>query len=131
MQIPDTIRPTTFCFFYRTDRYDDNLDFYKNQLKLTVKDEYTTGDGRRGVIFDINGYAELEFFEPKAGVNIEPISGGLRLEVPDIDDTFSCMQDAGLPLISNIRTHSWGEKSFSVRAPDGLLVQVYALMKKQ
>ncbi|SEF12264.1 VOC family protein [Jiangella alba] len=48
----------------------------------------------------------------------------LNVEVPDVDDWYARLTEAGLPIRLELRDEDFGQRHFIVEAPDGVLVDV-------
>lgn len=115
---------TRFNLHYDSPDFDAALIFYRDTLGWAIKRQFDE-HGRRGVIFAVNEVVELAFFgqsenEPQR----VPAPGTIRLKVyvDDVDAEYDRLTAAGVAVIDPITDREWGERSFGIRAVDGLVI---------
>jgi len=116
-----------FTLFYDAPDYERDVAFYRDTLGLPVIGSYDDGH-KRGTIFQVNARVELELMGTPAGQpQQKPPPSGMRLKfrVSDIDAEYERLQAAGVTIIEPLQARPWGERSFGLSAPDGLLLYVY------
>lgn len=122
---------TTFCIFYDSPNYDVALPFYRDVLGWTVKNSYEH-PGRRGTILQVREGVEFELIGPSAGSQqTRPSPQGMRIRLEMADDQaceaeFNRLRAAEVEITKNVKRHPWGETSFGIRTPDGLMIYIYA-----
>ena len=59
-----------------------------------------------------------------------PTAAGMlvTIEVPDVDAVHARAREAGLPMHVTLRDQAWGQRHFITEDPDGVLVDVIALI---
>lgn len=115
------------CVFYDVGDFDGVLAFYRDILRLPVKDAWDDGH-KRGAIFAVNSLVDLEIMGVGEGMTPDkppPQHVRLKLMVTDIDAEYARLQAAGVDIIETLQDKSWGERTFGLQAPDGLLIYFY------
>lgn len=107
-----------------TQKVAETREFYLRHfdVKLSYDHEtYVALKTRTGP----HGESEIAFRTPKGG---EPcFSGGLSfaLQVPDADAELARLKRAGVPVVKDISSNPWGDRSFVVVDPSGVGLYVF------
>lgn len=114
-----------FNIHYESPDFDANLAFYRDVLALPIKSQFSH-EHRRGVIFAVGPTAELEFFGPPDGQQGKNCPSfvhlRIKLTVADLQAEYTRLMALGIELLEDIAEKPWGERAFTLRAPDGLTV---------
>lgn len=121
--LPMTI--TRFNLHFDSPTFDACLTFYRDTLGLPVKSTFENAH-RRGVIFAVTPTTELEFFDimDAEAPKHYPAPGTMRIKfmVDDVDAYYAQMQARGVTITAPLADKPWGERAFSIEAPDGLVL---------
>lgn len=62
----------------------------------------------------------------KARFAPNPKHGTLALEVEDVDAVYAMLKDKGMPIWQELEDLPWEQRQFSIRAPDGRLIEIFS-----
>lgn len=116
-----------FTIFYDAPDYERDVAFYRDTLGLPIVSDYDDGH-KRGTMFAVNEAATLELMGAPAGqAQHKPPPTGVRIKfrVADVDVLFERLRAQGAQITEALEARPWGERSFGLRAPDGMLIYVY------
>lgn len=123
--------PVTTCnLHFDSPDFDAAVRFYRDVLGLPVKSSFENAR-RRGIIFAVTPTTELEFFDTQdAASRMIPAPGTLRLKliVPDVEALHARLVAAGIAVTDPLADKPWGERSFGVQAPDGVVVHFSSVL---
>ena len=112
-----------FRFYYFTTRYEETVAFYRDSLGLPVYRTWHREDGDRGTIFiapNSRGLIEIE-----DGARDPAFTGGLYIEVPDLEFWYKRVRESGAPLVKELGVTSYGHENFKTRDPSGVEVTFF------
>ncbi len=111
--------------------FEATLAFYRDGLELPLVESWDRGPGDRGAVFEAAaGRIEILSLpkETSAGSAWDyrsPAGVFLVIEVDDVDGYYRQITARGLELRENLKTQSWGHRSFIVNDPDGVGVYFF------
>ncbi len=104
--------------------FDGIKEFYQNHFGFKVAFE---GDGFLSLAAENSNELEISFMKP--GNAEQPVFGnrGLTycLEVDDVDAEYSRLSGSSVEMIQPVQDNPWGDRSFIVGAPAGVMLYVY------
>lgn len=120
------MRSLEFRFYYFTRRYDETVAFYRDVLQLSVYHAWDHGPEARGTIFRAphgGGLIEIE-----AGTDLPSLTGGLYIEVPDLEAWYARVREAHAPIVRELTTTSYGHRHFKVADPSGIEIGFFSYL---
>ncbi|RMG74916.1 MAG: hypothetical protein D6711_07750 [Chloroflexi bacterium] len=128
MQEPPMMQPKGLNFTFFVKDFDKSLTFYRDVLGLRYKTEWRS-QYSRGVIFDIGNDGEFQFYGPPEGkTQTEASPAGVKIAflVDDVDAHYTRIKAAGAEIVEEINDKPWGDRSFGIKDPDGLILYIYS-----
>lgn len=122
---------TCFNLHFYSPNFPESLIFYRDVIGIPVKNQFDRPE-RRGVIFAVNEHTELEFIDLTDRARAEPYmpppkSVRIKFFVDDVDAEYARLKDhAMVNIIEPIGDRAWGERSFGMQTPDGLILHLCA-----
>jgi len=116
-----------FTIFYDVADFISARNFYHDVLQLKIRHEYDDAGHKCGAIFAVNEHVDLEIMGPGSGNQQQrpaPENVRLKFSVANVDAFYERLQQSNAEIIEPIADKTWGERTFAVRAPDGLLIYV-------
>jgi uncharacterized glyoxalase superfamily protein PhnB len=106
---------------------------------IKTKEFYTNKLGAK-VLFDCGWYIDLslgvpggnlQFMSPQSEEQKLCNAEGLvyNILVDDVDAEHEKIRSKGLDIISPLTDNPWGDKSFAIKDPNGILLYIYSLTK--
>ncbi len=106
--------------------YEATLAFYRDGLELAVIDGWDRGKGDRGTVFEAAA-GRIEILELPEETNDDlpwdyrrPQGVVMVVEVDDVESVYARVSARGLPIAEELKSQSWGHRSFVVTDPDGI-----------
>jgi catechol 2,3-dioxygenase-like lactoylglutathione lyase family enzyme len=125
-----------FRFAYFTPEYESTVAFYRDGLEFAVLESWDRGLDYRGTLFAAaSGLVEVLARPRNPGsshmFDERPPQGAFMvIEVEDVEDRYRRVLERRLPLQEELKTQSWGHRSFCVREPNGLTLYVFTPMMR-
>ena len=116
-------QPAEFRFYYFTNRYEETVAFYRDQLQLEEMRSWNR-PGDKGTIFiSPNGSGLIEIEE---GDELPVITGGgLYIQVDDPDEWYHRAISNNIRVIQPIKDTAYGHRSFKFEDPNGLVIGLF------
>jgi lactoylglutathione lyase len=130
MTEPAPVRQLRLCIT-ATD-YDAAVRFYRDVLGLSVREAYSTEDGRVTILNA--GVATLELADPTHAEFIDQVEVGRRVaghvrvafEVDDCPAVTATLTDAGAQLVAEPTRTPWNSLNARLEGPAGLQLTIFA-----
>ena len=90
-------------------------EFYRDCLGFAI--DWSAGD-----TFGAVSHGSISIFFNKTNPPFQPFT--LVLNTPDADQVYSTYQARGVEIVSDIKTHPWGMREFTVRDLNGHLLRI-------
>lgn len=109
-----------------TKKLDESTLFYTRHFdfKTTFEaDWYVSLQSATSPEYEL---AFLDFEHPSLPEPFQEPSRGIiiNIELKDVDSVYERLQSAGLPIILELKSESWGQRHFITQDPNGLLIDV-------
>lgn len=107
--------------------FEATLSFYRDALQLQVASTWDDPDGR-GAVFRVNDLG-LEVLEAnKHHPFVAPAGVTVAIERDDVDALYERLEPMGFQFESPIADRPWGERSFTILAPNGLAISMFVAL---
>lgn len=109
---------------FNVSDFNEAMTFYRDILELPVVRILDEADSQ-GAILAFNEVVLLEIFGYPGGFVYDtdlPNGVNLTLEVADVDAHHAHLQAAGVEIVEDLASRPWGERSYGVQAPDGIII---------
>ena len=107
-----------FRFYYFTPLYDETVAFYRDTLGFEIARSWDRPNDDRGTVFrSPNGPGLIEI---ESGDKLPSIAGGFYIEVPDVDERYDRLRQAGAPVHKELGDTSYGHRNFKTIDPSGV-----------
>jgi len=121
-----------FRFTYHTDRFDDTLAFYRDDVGFPVAFSWDRSEDDKGALIKA-GPAIIEFLKSSDDASHQnegldyraPQGVYMCIQVFDIDDRFERYKANGLRFKQEITDQPWGHRTFSLLEPNDLVIFFY------
>ena len=120
-----------FRFAYFTPKYEATVEFYREGLELPVRGSWDRNRDDRGTVFAAaSGLIEVLAL-PESGASSHlwdhrpPQGAFMVIEVDDVDAQHRRAVDKGVPISQELKTQSWGHRTFCVQDPNGLTLYFF------
>jgi Uncharacterized protein conserved in bacteria len=117
-----------FRYYYSTPKYHLTIRFYKEILEWKIFNSWDRGDLQRGTIFlspNLTGMIEIE-----EGSSEPAFSGGLYIEIKDIDAWYQQLLQKKFELLQPLFVTSYGHRNFRISDPNGLSIGFFTYEKQ-
>jgi uncharacterized glyoxalase superfamily protein PhnB len=109
--------------------YDATVSFYQRVLGLAITGGWDDPDGR-GTMFSVNG-AKIEVLEANEHhPAVDPAGVVVAIEFDDVDQLYQRVHDAGVTIEETIGDRPWGERNFTLLAPNGLTLTAFETLQR-
>jgi len=122
------MKPKKFNLHFDTPNFDKCVAFYRDKMGFHLR-EIMEYPNKRIAMFDLNDAVEFEFFGAPPGEIQQkppPSNARIRLEVEDVDMEYERLMANGVELAEELQNWEWGERSFGIRVPDGMIIYFYS-----
>jgi len=112
------------CPTYVTEKVEETRDFYVKHFDLTVTFDcgwYVSLRTKKSEF----GVFEIAFRKPEGGEPVFKGGSSLALGVKSADDEHARLRAAGVPVVQELSSKPWGDRSFVVVDPSGVGLYVF------
>ncbi len=109
-----------------TKKLDESKKFYSEHFGFKTTFEADWYVSMQSVASPAYELAFLDFEHPSLPESFREPSRGLliNIEINDVDHAYEQLRSAGLPIVLELRSESWGQRHFITQDPNGLLIDI-------